>query len=526
MKNRIWNDALCLLGMTACGAVAQEPSYAAQSGSAVPNGDDGFSRQTWTADTFRHAESLTSPSTTGVDLVNQGALTTDKYRYERVPGTASGYQYTWNSSYDSKLSGDLPTSGQPAVRYMWADGSVSSKPMSQSVVTVGNDSAVTTVATSSPGYASEEVTTQWTEKRPIQWTATAPTSVKTTQRTTTTRSWETPRRTFLRRTEYDAFSSRLTLKATFGMNVFSHFVGQPLNNIGPATGGGINRSYDNGFVNDDSAANAVAGSTWFYQYDADPAQLDAARDSLFLHSVGSAAGVKEDEKLLPGVELKYEEILGQFRGVGRRRWNVGMSAAIGAGFANYGDTTPLSGAVTVTQDQYDALAGSLIAAGGNPGGTFAGPGDLIGDSPVARTTFASPATGSLLDDLEGQLYSFRLGPFLEVPLHDRVTAVFNAGFAFVLADLEYLYQERLALTTIINGSPAAVVRTGYNDGLDTTFGGYLGVNIRVELNERWAAEVGARYQYLGTVDTTANGRTAYLDIGDVWSLNGGVSYSF
>jgi hypothetical protein len=536
MQNRIWNDVLCLLGLTAVGAIGQDYSGAYQAPAGVPGAADGFQRQAWTSDTYGHADSLT---TSGQNLPGeQPALATDNYRYEQISGSPTGYKYTWNSPVETVGVSPNVTLGEPTVRYQWADGSVTQDKLSASEVTVGSGAVTTTmISGSTPGYASQESQTQWSEttqvnsqRTPIVWTAQPPaTAVGTTERRVVrTESYELPRRTYLRRTQWDVFSSRLTLKGTFGFNVFTHFTGVNPNNIGPAVGGDIDRFYDNGFVRTDSAANATAGSTWFYQYDNNAGQVSAARDQLFLHSVDSPASTLEDEKILPGVELKYEEILGQIPGIGRRRWNLGVMTSVGAGFANYGDAQAIGGVVTVTQDEYNPLPGSVVAPGGNPGSTFVGPGDLLGDAPSGsgRTTFTSPAAGTLVNDLDGQLYSFQLGPFLEIPLHQRVSAVLAAGFSFVLADLEYAFQENFALTTIVNGSPATIARAGRTEDLDTVWGGYVGLNVRVELNDRWSLEVGARYQYLGTVESSVNGKTAHLDLGDVYTVNGGVSYSF
>src|SRR5438046_1971715 len=69
--------------------------------------------------------------------------------------------------------------------------------------------------------------------------------------------------------------NRFGLNARLGFNISAKFKNlgglNPMNNIGPAAGGGANRFYDDGFVRVDGSGDKE-GLTWFWGYE-NPAQI-------------------------------------------------------------------------------------------------------------------------------------------------------------------------------------------------------------------------------------------------------------
>jgi hypothetical protein len=106
--------------------------------------------------------------------------------------------------------------------------------------------------------------------------------------------------------------------------------------------------------------------------------------------------------------------------------------------------------------------------------------------------------------------------------------VLGGGFGLVLADLDYSFAESWSLTAPlpanIGGGPYS--RTGNKSSFDLLWGGYARLNIRYEFSDQWAAEIGGQYQHLGSEANSAGGKTANLNMGNVFSVNGGLSYSF
>ena len=531
MKNRIWNEVICLLGLSATGAMAQNYVTAGQYGTGVP-GRDGFQRQVWSSGTYGHVDSLTTPEQT---YREPSAVATDKYRYERVPGSENNYQYTWNSSFDARsleaANLQLPAT-RPTVKYQWPDGSVTEEPLS-STVTIGNPSTATTMqsggvttvvssSTNSPatysGAGEEPVVV---EEEVAVAVESSPVSVAAYE------DYRPLRRTQIQRTEWDAFSSRLSLKARFSFNVNTDFRSSNPNNTGPAAGAG-DRFYDNGFVRNDAAT--AGGTTWFYTSQNAGQNSPAGSGSLFFHSVSSPADgqVRGDNDVLPGVELNYEEIFGSRHVIGERPWGFGLIAGVSFANVDHRNNDPLTGTASVLEDVYTTVLGPPNLPG--VAGTFTAPAAggfaLLTDGPTRLPAFTSAATGTLVNDLNGQLYAFELGPLMEIPITETVSAVLAGGFGMVLADLEYAFSEAFTLTTTQNGSPAAIARAGSVSDLSLLLGGFARLNLRYQFDDRWAAEVGFQYQNLGDTDRRVGGKSATLNLDHVLSVNGGVSYAF
>lgn len=527
MKNRIWNEVLCLLGLTATGAMAQD--YVV-SGRYNTRGADGFQRQTWTSGTYGHVDSLTSAEQT---VIEPATLATEKYRYENAPGSPAGYQYTWNSSFDP-ASVQIPTA-QPKVKYQWPDGRVTEETLSATEITDESLSS-TTLQSGGETITTVESTVKETEYR---WAGGEPTVTEVSETADLTEvsssypRYQPLRRTHIQRTEWDAFSSRLSFKARFSFNVNTDFRSGNPNNTGAAAGAG-NRFYDNGFVAQD--ASTADTTTWFYRYDNNPAfpgtgGQNPVVDQLFFHSVSSPADgqVRGANDILPGVEVNYEEIFGSRRVVGERPWGFGLIAGISFANVDHRSNEGLTGVATILEDRY-TTAGGGPPNGPGVQGTFnappAGGFALLNDGPVRQPGFTSPAVGTLLNDLNGQLYAFEIGPLMEIPITEAVSAVLAGGFGMVLADLEYAFNEAFTLTTIQNGSPGAIARSGSVSEATLLMGGFARLNLRYQFDDRWAAELGFQYQNLGDTDRRVGGKSATLVLDHVFSVNGGVSYAF
>lgn len=527
MKNRIWNDALCLLGLTAAsGTLAQDGQWTSSYSGAQPAaGTERHHRTAWTSTVYGHAGAETSiaarqPSTE--------ALATTNYRYERVPGATNQYQYTWASSYDPGLVTTVAQAKTtPTVRYQWSDGTQSSEEIkATSVVT---ETTTTTTSVSDGGY-------RYTESANVQ-TATPPARVV---ETTYTEPTTTYRRNFLRRHVWDAYSSRISVKASFSFNIKADFTSRNANILGSPDGGEVTRTYNDGFVAPDDSP--TSGETWYFGYDDAPQTPVASPNAVFMNSVDSPTDgeLRRDNEVVPGIEVAYEEILGQFRGTGGRRWNFGFSGGFGFSRLNFRDAGNTASIVSITQDRYESVGGGPVPAAPVTGRSKSVANSLIIDEPTPtggltadapgntgneRTTYTSPATGNVLNKLDGNLFSFQVGPFIEAPITDRLLVVLGGGFGLVLADLDYAFNEAWSLTTPVN-SRSDFSRSGSMSSLDLLWGGYARLNLRYEFNEHWAAEVGAQYQHMGSEANSVNGKTANLRMGTVLSVNGGVSYSF
>jgi hypothetical protein len=292
---------------------------------------------------------------------------------------------------------------------------------------------------------------------------------------------------------------------------------------GPATGSGVDRFYDDGYNRVDISGNKD-GITWFWGYK-NASQVQG--DSLVMHST-SAQGVRSgtwDSDIQHGFELTYNRELGH---VGKKNLPWGIEAGLGWADIDIRDHRRLRGGVSTITDAY-GLGGidpNVIPVSPEfPGhaGHYGGPGPLIEDSPTRTTTFdanGSEVTGKRAFD--GNLFSFRVGPYLDIPIDERWTISFSAGFAAGLIDGEYSFNQ---VVTTTSSGPQHQIGSGSDTKL--LFGGYMSASIRCQIDEHWGVFISG--QYLGLADcysASARGQQIELDLARTALVALGVSYSF
>jgi hypothetical protein len=96
-------------------------------------------------------------------------------------------------------------------------------------------------------------------------------------------------------------------------------------------------------------------------------------------------------------------------------------------------------------------------------GTFNGPGPLIGDSPERTvTTIASVASVTSQEQLEGQFYQLRLGPYLEIPMTQHAAICLGGGVAGAVVHASFEFSETASATGM--GTFSASGRNSSSDG--------------------------------------------------------------
>jgi hypothetical protein len=527
MNNKAFIDAFCLLGLSAGGAIAQDGQWTSSLSGNQANGTDGLHRTAWTSQVYGHSASQTATPT-------PETLAAGNYRYEQAPGKTGEYQYTWASSYEPTAVATVAQAqtATPTVRYQWPNGSQTSESLATTTVTTKTTTTTSKAGESGYRYATGSVPQQassTSSARIVEESYTEPTT--------------TFRRNFLRRQVWDAYSSRISVKAAFSFNIKADFTSQNPNIVGSPDGGEVTRTYNDGYVAPDNSP--TPGQTWNFGYD-DAVQAPAvgANNAVFMNSVDSPSDGKlrkDTDDIIPGIEVAYEEILGQINVLGgRRRWNVGVFSGFSFSRLGLRDGGATTGPVNVTQDRYESVGGGPVPIAPVTGRNASTAGSLLVDEPTPvgglaadgagvtgteRTTFASPATGSIINKLDGNLFGLQIGPFIEAPITDRLLLVLAGGFGVVLADLDYTFSESWQLTAPVN-SRANYSRSGSKSSFDFLWGGYARLNLRYEFDDHWAAEIGFQYQHMGSEANSVNGKTATLKMGSVLGANAGVSYSF
>ena len=235
--------------------------------------------------------------------------------------------------------------------------------------------------------------------------------------------------------------NRFSMNGRFTFSVDAAFTSRtPVRDVGPpgaiattpAQAGAIIRSYDDGFIGVDVSGNA-GDATVFWSY-SDASQITGggtAGATLAFHTAPSPAdqfSLRSEEAALPGFDFQYGRDLGSFelmvKGRPARAW-YGFSLSFG-----YTELSlALRCAVTVT---------------------VTAPGRTIPDSPtpvVPRAT-TPVATANTRNEVEGDLYGFTVGPYLEIPLSERLIAEFCGGLAVAAANRSYTFAESVAIAGV------------------------------------------------------------------------------
>ena len=284
---------------------------------------------------------------------------------------------------------------------------------------------------------------------------------------------------------------------------------------GPATGGDVDRFYDDGYNRVDISGNRD-GLTWFWGYQ-NASQVQG--DTLVMSSTTARPIDSSDHDDDPqhGFELTWDHELGQGK---NGKWSWGVQGAFGWTDIEIRDHRPLAGGTTTLADAFNL--GGVIPPPPGYAGNYEGPGPLI-DSTPNRTQSRNPngATVRGTRDFDGDLFSFRAGPYLDLPLDERWTISLSAGFAMGVIDGEYKFNQ--TVTTVAGPRP----QRGSGDNTDVLFGGYLSATIHCKINQDWGVFVGGQYLGLaGTYEVVARGQKIELDLTRTAFFSAGVTYSF
>src|SRR5438552_5371872 len=213
--------------------------------------------------------------------------------------------------------------------------------------------------------------------------------------------------------------NRIGLSYRIGLNMtvdFRKFGGLALSDPGPRSGTTVNRNYDNGYNRVDSSTNA-GGQTWYWGYQN---SRSVQGDNLVLQSystLNNANSNNRQEDPQHGFEFNYLRELYH-----KEHWRLSAEAALGYSHISIIDTRALRNTVYRTNDTF-ALNG-VIPPNAPYYGTYEGPGPLISSNPSDRTTDVLVRSATITGDrnLDANVFTLRLGPYLEIPLNDRFTA--------------------------------------------------------------------------------------------------------
>jgi hypothetical protein len=158
----------------------------------------------------------------------------------------------------------------------------------------------------------------------------------------------------------------------------------------------------------------------------------------------------------------------------------------------------------------------------------------IQNAPQSRTFTTIPnglvATG--LREINADIFALKLGPYLEIPMSERLSATMNAGFVLGLASSEFNYRESNTIASI--GVPPAVLSgitttqnfSGSDSSTEILPGGFAGLQVNYDITGQWRIFAGGQLQFLQSLEQSVNGRESQLNLGKAFLLQAGLSYSF
>jgi hypothetical protein len=313
--------------------------------------------------------------------------------------------------------------------------------------------------------------------------------------------------------------NRFRLNAQAAFNISGGFTGAGplvLNPGNQPTPNGNPYNYNDGYVLTDVSGNA-GGQTWNWGYDS-PSQVSG--NTILMHRATSVAGVNTDTSQNSdnpsfGFELIYDRELGSYQEL-----HFGMEAA-----ANYLNVSlhadhPGSASITQTTDAYSFAPGAT-PPGAPYQGTFNGPGFLLSSSPVSSVSAAGASALADHQELDADVWGFRLGPYLDYPLIERLRLSMSAGLTTAVLSVSGSWRETAAIS-------GRIIAIGAGSGNDTSlqWGGYAGLSASWQLSGCWSAEAGFQFQSLDDYRHTLGGRAAELNLSESYIITWGINYSF
>jgi hypothetical protein len=312
------------------------------------------------------------------------------------------------------------------------------------------------------------------------------------------------------------------------MGTYVNGVGNQPGNPGSSSTAPQNRTYENGYVWVDQTGNA-GGQTWFWGYNNVDAQAipdPSAPVAIAMQSSASAEVSINDRKdeMVPGFELNYTREL-----IRKEKYRAGFELAFGYNDLEIDTGRPMTSDVNRINDSF-ALSGLDFGQPLPPSyqGTYEGPtvpgqpGRLVIAQPQ-RATVVIPDGAQIYGSRSicADLFSFRVGPYLELPFSKKVSLTLGGGLAATFVHSTFKFSESITIPG---------VGTQENIGSDTdsgwVVGGYLSAIFSAEFHKDWRFFGGVNYQFVGDYIQKAGGKKVVLEMGESIFISAGVSYSF
>lgn len=315
--------------------------------------------------------------------------------------------------------------------------------------------------------------------------------------------------------------NRFFFGPTLGLNISAEFGGQVpavvSGNPGPIGAGEVDRYYHDGYVRIDSSGN-VGGYSWYWGYDNQSQLLSAVNPELAFvsQSTASLSADLDTQRSLAGIDLNYQRDLFSSRAI---------RAGVHGGFRylpfSFDAERHAASELATTRDRY-ALHESVVPLAPYQGG-FEGPGLLIPSTPFSRTEQMVPATVTHYRELEGDVFTIKLGPFIAWMPTEKFEVCLAGGLLIAPTHYTFAYRDSHA--------PSArnfytMETAGRLDKSDVLLGGSVELTLAFTLTPTISVAATGQYQFMDDLRADLDGRTGKISLGDSVFISLGVGFRF
>jgi opacity protein-like surface antigen len=154
---------------------------------------------------------------------------------------------------------------------------------------------------------------------------------------------------------------------------------------------------------------------------------------------------------------------------------------------------------------------------------------LISSEPASRTTEILAGAATITGDrsIDSHVFTIRLGPYMEIPVNDRLSLFVDGGLAMAVAHTKFAFHETVTISDpTYNIDLISEPRSGSGSQTDFLVGGYVGGGVSYALTKQLSLVGGVEFQAAGKEVNHVKGKESALDLGKAFIISMGVSYSF
>jgi hypothetical protein len=285
-------------------------------------------------------------------------------------------------------------------------------------------------------------------------------------------------------------------------------------------------NYDNGYVGLDISGDPNYSTYWGYNQASQQILSGGNVVGLNYQKTTVPTGIgspSADADPAPGAEITLRRQLTEW---GPARFGLELGADYN--HAEVNDSSSYSAAAKQTAYSYAfpvPVAPGLFPPPGYQG-PFNGAGLNINPTATTGGSISVPNAVSISGkrDVTADLFGFRFGPYVELPVTKRFSASLSAGVLVALVYDSVTWSENLSVNT------GSVVWSGSSsvsgDSVGVTAGVYVGGDLSYKLSKDWSVIGGVKFQDAGTYTHDIGAGKMDLNLGHAISANLGIGYSF